>query len=176
MYPWIRVAAATLRANWQPKLGAGETHSVRTICYPWDIDFMVELNNGRSLTILDIGRFGLAIRSGLIGAIRRRGWGLTMAGASVQYHRRVRPFDRIEIRSRAIGRDARFLYLEQHLLARGQPAHHVVYRSAVVGPDGIVPTDAVAAEMGNGDWNPELPEWIRGWSAAETLRPWPPDL
>lgn len=101
---------------------------------------------------------------------------MTMAGAMVQYRRRVPPFCKIEIRSRAIGRDARFTYIEHLTLADGVPAHNAVYRVAVVDKDGIVATDRVAVALGRPDWAPGLPDWVAAWAAAEALRPWPPEI
>jgi acyl-CoA thioesterase FadM len=174
MYPLIRVALAMRAARKMPAQAPGEVHSITTRCWPWDIDPFMELNNGRSMTLMDIGRLPLAQRGGLIAMMKREGWRMTMAGAVVQYRRRVAPFAPMEIRTRAIGRAARFLYIEHLTLARGVPAHNAMYRAAVVDADGIVDTDRVAASLGHGDWNPELPPWVRAWSDAEALRPWPP--
>lgn len=176
MYPFLRVAREMLRARRMPLLEPGEVHVVRTRCWPWDIDPFMELNNGRTMTLMDIGRLPLAIRSGLIGALRRKGWRLTMAGAVVQYRARVLPFARIEIRSRLAGRDARFVYIEQLVMTEGRPAHHAMYRGAIVGPDGIVPTDEVVAALPYDEWDPPLPDWARIWTEAETRRVWPPAL
>ena len=78
------------------------THVSHHYCLPWDIDLWRELNNGRTLTLYDLGRIPLAGRVGLIKVLRRERWGLTMAGASVRYRRRIRVFDRIEMRSRLV--------------------------------------------------------------------------
>ncbi|MEO0680294.1 MAG: acyl-CoA thioesterase [Pseudomonadota bacterium] len=176
MYPLIRVARAMFSARRMPLLEPGEVHVVHTRCWPWDIDPFMELNNGRTMTLMDIGRLPLAVRSGLIEAIRRKGWRLTMAGAVVQYRRRVLPFAKMEIRSRVAGYDDRFVYLEQLVMTKGQPAHHAMYRGVIVGPNGIVPTSEVLAELPYDDWDMELPEWARIWAEAETKRQWPPAL
>ena len=42
----------------------------------------------------------MAARTGLHKVARAKGWGLTVAGASVRYRTRVKMFDRIEMRSR----------------------------------------------------------------------------
>ncbi|MGG7567549.1 acyl-CoA thioesterase [Rhodovulum sp. DZ06] len=176
MYPYLRAALSIFRASRMPPLAPGDVHVVHTRCWPWDIDPFMELNNGRTMTLMDLGRIPVAIRSGLIKAVQANGWRLTMAGACVQYRRRVIPFAKMEIRTRAIGRDDRFIYLEHLTLAGGVPAHNAVYRAVVAGPDGIVPMDRVAEAMGQEDWNPPLPEWVADWAAAEAKRPWPPEM
>lgn len=175
MFPFRRAAVALLIASRQPKLGPGEAHVNFTTAMPWDMDMFMELNNGRTLTLYDIGRFALAQRGGLLAAIRARKWGLTMAGSAAQYRKKVRMFDRIEMRSRAAGRDDRFFYLEQTMYVRGTPTSNVMFRAAITDRNGLVATDEVAAQMGQEDWRPELPKWAADWSAAEAERPWPPE-
>jgi len=98
-----------------------------------------------------------------------------MAGVTARYRRRVVMFDRFEMRSKAIGHDGRFLLLQQSMWKGGEALSSVVYRVAVVGKNGIVPTAEVAAAMGLEGWNPELPDWVAAWGAAENQRAWPPE-
>ncbi|TDA89988.1 thioesterase family protein, partial [Halomonas marinisediminis] len=100
----------------------------------------LELNNGRTLTLFDLGRIPLGQRAGLLALLKRERWGLTVAGSVVRYRRRVRMFDRIEMRSRLIGWDARFTYIEQIMLVRGVVTSQAVLRTAVTDAKGIVPT------------------------------------
>ncbi len=176
MYPVIRLVKEVLVARKAPPLRPGDIHVSHHICWPWDLDIWNELNNGRTLTLYDLGRIPLAHRSGLLTAIRREKWGLTMAGAVVRYRRRVRAFQKIEMRSRLLGWDARFMYLEQSMWkSDGACASHAVYRAAVTDRRGIVATDRVLEAL---QIAPELarplPGWVSAWLAAEDARPWPP--
>jgi acyl-CoA thioesterase FadM len=158
-----------------PPLALTETHVSYHYCLPWDIDLWMELNNGRTLTLYDLGRIPFARRAGLVKVLRRRGWGLTMAGASVRYRRRIRSFEKIEMRSRVVCWDDRFLYIEQSMWKmNGECANHILYRAAVTGTQGIVPPPAVREEMGQRRDSPAMPEWVGNWVVAEAQRPWPP--
>ncbi|MCB2128385.1 MAG: acyl-CoA thioesterase [Rhodobacteraceae bacterium] len=174
MYPFVRIAKELFKAARQPRIGLTDTHVSHHLCWPWDIDFWMELNNGRTLTLFDLGRVPMAIRTGLAGALRRNGWGLTVAGSSVRYRRRVRMFDRIEMRSRCVGWDARFLYIEQSMWRGGECANHMILRAAMTSPAGIVPTADVLAALGSHDPSPALPDFVAAWIAADSQRPWPP--
>lgn len=176
MYPFIRMGWQIFKHRNDTPLAPGGVHASTHVCWPWDLDMWMELNNGRTLTLYDLGRIPLARRIGLISALKRRGWGLTMAGASVRYRRRVRMFDRVEMHSRAVGRDARFIYLQQTMWKGSEAVSSVLYRSAVTNKSGIVPTDELAAELGLPDWNPTLPDWVQHWIAAENARTWPPEF
>ncbi|ETX15760.1 thioeseterase [Roseivivax halodurans JCM 10272] len=175
MYPFIRLAKESWKFRNAGPLGVGETHVSHHVCWPWDLDLWAELNNGRTLTIYDLGRIPMAQRAGLIGVMREKGWGLTIAGSSVRYRRRVRMMQRIEMRSRVVCWDNRFVYLEQSMWTRnGDCASHALFRSAVTRETGIVPPEDVIAAMGLAIPSPEIPQWIRAWIDAEATRPWPP--
>lgn len=176
MYPFARMVKEIVVHRRAENLPMDGTHVSWHICWPWDLDLWKELNNGRTLTLFDLGRIPLARRTGLIRALAANGWGLTMAGATVRYRRRVRVFDRVEMRSRAVGWDERFLYLEQSMWKKGECTTHIVYRGAITGPNGIVPPEQVVAAMGHDVTAPEMPAWIRAWIEAEAQRPWPPEM
>ena len=174
MYPYVRMFKEIFKFRKAPKLGLFETHVSHHICWPWDLDPWVELNNGRTLTLYDLGRIPLGIRTGLKRVLLANGWGLTVAGNTVRYRRRVRAFDAVTIHSRCIGWDHRFLYIEQSMWRGDDCTSHMVIRSAVTSPDGIVAPQRVLAALGQPVASPPLPDFVQAWIAAENLRPWPP--
>lgn len=175
MYPFVRMAKEIWLGRRQPAIGLLDTHVTRHICWPWDLDFFLELNNGRTLTLFDLGRVPLGMRTGFSGATGRRRWGVAVAGSAIRYRRRVRAFDRVTIRTRCIGWDARFFYMEQSMWKGEDCTSQQVIRSAVTSKTGIVPTAEVLAEMGVSRESPTLPAWVAAWIEAEGLRPWPPE-
>lgn len=175
MYPFIRMAWQMLKHRNDPRLGFDGVHISQHYCLPWDLDMWCELNNGRTLTLFDLGRIPLAKRVGLVDVLKQNRWGLTMAGATVRYRRRVRAFQKVEMHSRALGHDRRFIYLQQSMWRGGEALNSVVYRSAVTSKSGIVPVAEVLAAMGVPEWNPTLPDWVQAWIDAENQRVWPPD-
>ncbi|MCB1362316.1 MAG: thioesterase family protein, partial [Rhodobacteraceae bacterium] len=105
----------------------------------------------------------------------RQGWGMTVAGSSVRYRRRIRMMQRIEMRTRVIGWDARFFYIEQSIWREGEALNNVLIRSAVTDAKGIVAPERLVAAMGHeGTESPALAAWVQAWIAADAQRPWPP--
>ncbi len=174
MYPIIRLIKEYVvhrKAGDLPPLG---THISHHRCWPQDIDVFIEMNNGRILTILDLGRTTLARRVGLLQALRQNKWGLTMAGVSVRYRRRIRPFVKFRTVSKAVGWDHRFFYLDQSIWIGEHCAAQALYRAAVTDANGIVPPERIFAAMGFEGEAPTLPDWVQNWIDAEATRPWPP--
>lgn len=176
MYPIIRVAKEYFRARRLAPLEALEAHVSYHRCWPQDIDQYLEMNNGRILSILDIGRTGLAVRVGLIAALQANRWGLTMAGNSVRYRKRIRPFVKFRNVSRCVGWDHRFFYLEHRLWIGKDCAVQALFRAAVTDKNGIVPPERIFAAVGHDGISPELPAWVQAWIEADNARPWPPEF
>lgn len=176
MFPFIRLAKEAVFTSRQPPLTKiTDTHISHHICWPHDLDMFLELNNGRALTLFDLGRLAMAQRAGLISVLKRENWGLTMAGSCARFRRRIHGFERFEIRSRVICWDARFTYIEQGMWKRnGECANHVLYRAAVTDKNGLIPTENVMAALGLQIPPPQVPGWVAHWIAAEDTRPWPP--
>jgi acyl-CoA thioesterase FadM len=178
MYPLGRMLKEILIHRRSPKLGLLDAHLSTHRCWPWDLDPWFELNNGRTLTLYDLGRLPMLLRTGLGEGLRKGRLDLTVAGVSVRYRRRVRLWDRISMSTRLIGWDDRFLYVEQSLWRDGQCANHILLRLAVTCPNkgGLLPPEHLlrnvvgASELAS----PELPPWVIQWTVSESQRPWPP--
>ena len=173
MYPYLRSARVLLAAQFGPRLDFDGESVLKLWVGLGDVDVFWELNNGRHLTLMDLGRFDLGVRSGLVKVVHREGWGLTVGGASVRFRHRVPPLSRVLLRSRVVGRDDRWFYFHQKIERRGRVCSAALVRTAVVANRGVVPVERVLEAMGRPGWAPALPEWVRAWIRAEGERPWP---
>lgn len=176
MYPLFRFAKEMVKFRNAPRLGVTGTHVSTHVCWPWDLDPWIELNNGRTLTLFDLGRIPMAQRTGLIPVLRQRGWGITVAGSSVRYRRRIRMFERFTMFSRVAGWDHRFVYMDQSMWKGPDCCNQVLIRAAITSPTGIVSPPEVMAALGAPAESPPLPGWIAAWVEADARRPWPPML
>ena len=178
MYPYIRTAKCFLFDSFRPKISLTDTQISYLICWPWDIDMWGELNNGRALSLFDLGRYGLCLRAGLFSGYFRHKIHLPVAGLSIRYRHRILPFCKLEMRTRIIFHDKRFLYFEQVLLLKDRRcAVQSLVRIAVV-EDGklVCPKEAAEKALGIQLTPMVCPEWVKKWIQAEEQRPWPPEF
>jgi acyl-CoA thioesterase FadM len=175
MYPLIRFTGEVLKNRRKP-MTLDETHISNHRCWPWDLDPWMELNNGRTLTLYDLGRVPFIIRAGMDKTLARLNWRFTVAGVSVRYRRRITAFEKVTISTRIAGWDDRFFYFDQSIWRKdGECANQVLVRSALVGPSGIASPEVFVREHGFTGERPVLPDWIKNWVDAESTRPWPPE-
>lgn len=176
MYPFARTFYNLHKFRNAPKIGLFDPHVSHHYCLPWDIDLWMELNNGRTLTLFDLGRISMGVRNGYNDACRAHKFGMAVAGASVRYRKRVTTFERIEMVTRPVGFDDRFIYIEQSMWnAAGDCANHLLLRGAVLKNRKMVPPAELLTLIEPGIESPALPAWVQAWSDADTQRPWPPE-
>jgi len=175
MYPIFRLAKEVVLNSRREPIDLGATHVTRLRVWPLDIDTFFELNNGRILTLMDLGRMGFFVRMGIPKKLKDRGWYGTVAGTVVRYRRRVTVWQKLELRTRVIGWDEKFTYFDQAIWRGDDCCAHAVVRTAITTGKGILPSVEVAEAFGYRSLSPELPAWVKSWDDAEKERPWPPE-
>ena len=91
MYPYLLTLRTIYQARRRPKLNFDDTGIVHLRAGLLDIDHYGEVNNGRQLTLMDLGRYDLGVRGGLMELISKKKWGFAVGGSSIRYRRRI-PF------------------------------------------------------------------------------------
>lgn len=177
MYPFARLGWTLFAARSLPPMNALDMHVSQHRCRLVDCDIFMEMNNGRILTLYEMGRFQAAVRMGLWALLKKKRWGLTVAGTSIRYRRRITPFECYETRTRIATWDERFVYIEQGMYkTNGDCASHVLLRTAVVSKGRAVPTKELIEALNITDPRPKPADWVQNWIDAEATRIWPPDL
>ena len=176
MYPYFRMLKEIVRQNFLKKIQLSEVHTYYTLCWPVDLDPWRELNNGRTLTLYDLGRISHLIRSDLKNKIMAEGWRFTVAGSSIQYRKRITVFNLLKVNTRLLGWDERFLYFQQSMWHKNNPASSILIRSAVIDTNGIVESERFLKAVDYNGPKLNLPKWVIDWSKAESLRTWPPEI
>lgn len=118
------------------------------IVWPNDLDLNLHMNNGRYLTVMDLGRFDLTFRTALGGLLFKRRWRPVVGAARITYRRSLDPFQRYELHTRLHAWDAKWVYLEQRFLRNGQLHAEAMVKAIFLGPGGTVPTAEVGEALG----------------------------
>ena len=174
MYPVLRLFSTLIRSRSADKIAIDQGSETSFICRPWDIDMFMEMNNGRILTLYDLGRFNLGMRIGLNQILRNNRWGLVVAGSTVRYRKRIRAFDKVTMHSQIVAVDKRWVYIMQSMWVKDQPASSILLRTGVTSKGKTLPVADVLTEFNRSDWQPEPDGWVKEWIASEAEREWPP--
>jgi len=172
MYPYLRVTTTLLGSRFRPDLQMGDIGILKLRAGIFDIDTFGEVNNGRQLTLMDLGRYDMAVRTGLMKVVRKKKWGLVIGGSSVRYRRRIPFLKRFELHSKVIGHDGRWFYFLQEMWRPKNICSSALIKAGVVSKGGLIPATEVLKEFPKSNWNGELPSWVQAWIDAESQRPW----
>ncbi|MEO6942152.1 MAG: acyl-CoA thioesterase [Terrimesophilobacter sp.] len=137
---------------------------------PTDLDMYGHMNNGRYLSISDIGRFDLLRRSGLWPRMRKLGWYPVVASSTITYRKSLEPWQRFVIESRFLGVNERDVYLEQRFVAAGEIyARQFIRGRFLMKSGGHVPMDELVALLGARELPTDVPAWLIAWGADGVL-------
>lgn len=128
----------------------------RLRCWPNDLDSNLHMNNGRYLTIMDLGRLDLILRSGLWSVMRTRKWYPVIGSAKITFRRSIEPFQVFDLTTRVIGWDDKWLYIEHRVERAGKVMATAVVKGLFLGPEGKVPMAELVAAAGHEGVSPEI--------------------
>lgn len=162
----LRFLWTMIRARFRERLGPMDESLLRLRVWPNDIDVNLHLNNGRYLTIMDLGRMDLVARSGILGQALRRRWYPLVGSAAIRFIRSLDPFQLYELRTRILGWDEKWFYLEQRFERDGNPVAIGWIQGLFRGKDGNVPPRELLRMAGSELESPPLPDWVNQWQSA----------
>lgn len=164
---YLRLVLTVLRSRRLPAIDIWDTVSTPLRVLPNDLDLLGHMNNGRYLTMMDLGRTELLMRSGLYERSEERGYYLVVAGQTINYRRSLKPFQKFEIRTRVLSGDARAVFLEQAFVSRGRVCAHAVVRLRMLKKSGGTVSPEEMAEIVPPAPEPtEVEAWIPAWNEA----------
>ncbi|MDX2201964.1 MAG: thioesterase family protein [Hyphomicrobiaceae bacterium] len=118
---WLRLAWVFLSSLWRPALDPRTgVSSVRFRVWPHDLDLNLHMNNGRYLTIMDLGRIDFVLRTGLWRPLWRESWSPIIGAAAIRFRRELRPFERFHVVTRLVAWSETSAVMEQTFLTEGR--------------------------------------------------------
>lgn len=125
-----------------------------------DLDPNLHMNNGRYVTLMDLGRMDLLARTGLMREVVRRRWKPVVGGVHISFRRSLKPFHRFELHTRVAAWDEKWFYFNQEFWADGRLCTKALVKATIRDKHGTVPIPKIMALMGTHSASPHLPsEW-----------------
>lgn len=142
---------------------------------PNDLDTNLHMNNGRYLTIMDLGRLDLILRSGVFNMMVKGKAVPILSAATIRYRLPLDPFQHYKLHTKLIWWDEKWAYIEQRfIIAKGERAGAVAAIGLVKGNfynkkrKQVVPIEKLldAIDKDHGD-RPAMPAHLQSWIEAE---------
>ena len=159
----IELVAGFLR----PKLGFDGVSILNGRVWPIDLDINIHMNNARYLSVMDLGRVDFIIRTGVWRLMRYEGLAPVVGGCMVRYRRQLLPFQKYELRTRLIGWDERWAYVEQSMTCKQGIACLAIQRTGFVKNGKLVTPAELAASLHYHGPDVTPPAWVTAWNESE---------
>lgn len=161
---WLRLLRVVITGWWRERLALpGDASHLTFRVWLHDLDTSLHMNNGRYLTLMDLGRFDLMVRSGLVKTALKNKWTPIASTIAIRFKREVRLFGRFRMESRIIGWDDTQVLIEQTTYIetgrhRGQIASHALFKGGLYERHNkrFVPIDELMAAIGVNEPSPPL--------------------
>jgi acyl-CoA thioesterase FadM len=168
----FRVLYVFILSLFRPKLRLPEeeTH-LDLMVLPNDLDSNFHMNNGRYLTIMDLGRLDMILRSGFLKVMRQEKAVPILASAAIRYRLSLDPWMSYRLSSKIIWWDEKWLYIEQRfIINKGDKAGAVAAIALVKGnfysrrDKAVIPTTQIIQSIHPEPLSiPECPTHLKKW-------------
>lgn len=134
---WFRLFWYALTSRWRPRLAAeGDVSQLEFRVWPTDLDLSLHMNNGRYLTLMDMGRIDFLVRTGLWNAVTRHRWTPIASSIVIRYRRELRPFDLFRLETRLASWAEASVVMEQVFVLmsgpyKGQVAARALFKGGI---------------------------------------------
>lgn len=139
--------------------------------WPTDLDVFKHMNNGVFLTLQDVSRYDLALRSGAWQRWKKLGWYPVVVAETVTFRKSLTLWQSFDIESKIIGWDDQAFYFDQRFVVADEIYTRAIVRVRFLKKSrGILtPMEVIEGTGGYHDEHPVLPEWIKQWAAGTSL-------
>jgi acyl-CoA thioesterase FadM len=166
MYPLRRFAGVFVDALRSPKIDLLSTDTIRLDVRRGDVE-LARMNNGRYLTLMDLGRIALTLRAGFLRTLVKMRAAPLVTNISIRFRRSLRVGTSFDLSTRLVCWDEKYFYLEQWFDQNGQRFAHAFVKALWVSPKGPIPTRDLLSAGGFNAGSPPFPANVQAWQSAD---------
>jgi acyl-CoA thioesterase FadM len=166
---FFRLIWIVISSFFKPRIDFSDEIVLNLRILPNDLDINRHLNNGRYLTILDLGSIDLFLRSGVLFRAIRNGFRPMIGGLIVTYRKGLSLFERFRLTMRLEAWDDRWNYFQfEFKKLNGQLSAAGYFKGALVSKNGLVPNNVADEIFGYKRGSCVLPPAVENWIKAES--------
>lgn len=163
-----------IREKFRKRLKMWDTSRTPFRVMPSDLDVLGHMNNGKYLSLMDLGRVDLMVRSGFWKQLKELGWYPVVGAQTISYRRSLQPFVKFDLYSKVLGYSETGVYMEQTFCV-GKTVYAKAYVRArfLKKSGGTVSLAELEAELTSIPENVSMrvPEWVEEWGVQSRQVP-----
>ena len=155
---WLRLLLLRLSLRRRSSVDLLDEIALDLRVWPTDLDLLGHVNNGRFLSLMDLGRVALMARIGLLDVARQQQWTPLVRNIDINYYKPLFLGQRYRLHTRVLGWDEKWLYVGQRFDRGETLIAEARVRGLLRGREGNIPTARVLHMLDQpGRVSPPLP-------------------
>jgi len=162
---FLRLLLLLLTAPFRPRAELFAPARKRFLVWPPDLDVLFHVKNGVYLSMLDVARIDLLLRSGLAKKLLRQGLYPVVAAETIRFRRSLQLFQGFEVETAIIGWDDKAFIIQHRFLRREELVAEATVRLRFLRRGGgTVGSQELLDLVGRREPSPTLPTWVEAWN------------
>lgn len=129
---------------------------------PNDLDLNMHMNNGRFLTVMDIGRTDYTMKIGMHKHMLKEKWGAVATAINIAFLRPLPPFKKYQLRTRLLSWDDMWFYMEQNFVRDNQIVASAIVKATFLAKGKRISPKTVIPKCGYTEARPpEFPHYLK---------------
>lgn len=158
---YFRLFLLLIKLTRKPSLGLLDTTIFESRVLPNDLDLNMHMNNGRYLSIMDLGRVDIMHRIGLMVHIIRNRWSPVIGHLHIRFRRPFKLFQHYQLHSHIATWDEKWVYIEQTFICNSKIYAIGLVQGLIRGKHGNIPSHDILNLLGINQQPPEITEDIK---------------
>ncbi|WP_271395668.1 acyl-CoA thioesterase [Neomicrococcus lactis] len=170
MHLLLRTLLLLITSRKRSKVSVFDETSLPLRALVTDIDIAMIVNNGMYLSLCDLGRFDLMVRSGGWDVMRDKGWTPVVQAETITFRKSIRLHQKFTLETKIIGVDEKCIYFEQRFVSDGELYVRAFMATRIISKNGPVEMDEIFEAMGvEVPADLVLPEFLHSWREQTAL-------
>jgi acyl-CoA thioesterase FadM len=162
---FLRLLLLLLTFSFRPRADFLGPTRKRFVVWPPDLDVLWHVNNGVYLSMLDVARVDLLLRSGVGRKLWRAGMYPVVAAETIRFRRSLQLFQAFLVETAVVGWDEKAFVLRHRFLRKEEVVAEAFVRVRFLRRrGGTVASHEVLELAGASLAPPALPEWVKAWN------------
>lgn len=174
----FRLLWIVLRSRWASRCAPLGPCTTRLRIWPNDLDVFLHVNNGVYLSLCDLGRVDLMLRSGSLGLASGRRRVFMVAAETIQFYRPLGLLEAFHLDTSVVGWDEKAFFVQHRFWVPGAEASSAGLEAGEQGEtvavalvegrvydrgEGLISPGELLAQFDISDEPPPLPDWVQRW-------------
>lgn len=127
MKHYFRLLYVFISRFWKARISFLDSSKLYLRVWPTDLDLLFHMNNGVYLSLMDLGRMDLTLRSGFYDVLTKNDIFPVLGSEMIRFRKSLKLFQKFAIQTQLLHWDEKYFYLKQKFISREE-----VYATAIV--------------------------------------------